>query len=183
MVDRLGDMTHYPLLPFTPEPQVATFGDRVWLMRGFEPEAEAYDLEGNVVARVRWDAQAERITQDTVKQFKEGMLQLIGEESHPAYELQRHFYEQDLPIPERLPLYESLVISSDGNLWLERYRFLYLRDETPSQWDVVDPERGLVATVDTPPGFSLYQVRGDSILGLHQDEQGVQRIQVYRVKR
>ena len=99
----MGDMTHYPYLPFAPEPQVAVFGDQLWVTSGAAPEVEAYDPSGNVVARVRWD--------------------------------------------------------------------------------VVDPDKGWVATVETPPGFTVFQVDGESILGLHQDEEGVQRVQVYTLSR
>ena len=183
MVDRLGDMTHHPYMPFAPAPQVASFGDRLWVTNGADPEVEAYDLNGRVVARVRWNREAEPLTRDTFESYRQRMLALVGEYTQPANDLYRHFYQQDLPLPEYVPLYTSMLIDSEGNLWLKRFRPRYPQDDLPSQWDVVDQDRGWVATVETPPRFTVYQVGGDSILGLHQDEGGTQRVQVYKLRR
>lgn len=182
MIHRVGDVTHHPYLPFAPTPQVAVFGDRLWVTSGADAEVVAHDMNGRVVARLRWDRDAAPLTRDMFERYRKSKLESMGEDTGLAYSMYRDFYAQDLPIPEGMPLYRAMLADSNGNLWLERFR-PSLPDDPPPRWDVVDPDKGWVATIETLPRFSVYQIAGDSILGLHQDEEGVQRVRVYRIKR
>jgi hypothetical protein len=88
----------------------------------------------------------------------------------------RHLYQQELPIPEYIPSHREMIADELGNLWLERYRLPW---ESQPRWDVVDPELGWLGVVETPLRFQVTQITAEAVIGVHRDEEGVTRVQVF----
>lgn len=76
----------------------------------------------------------------------------------------------DLPLPEILPVFSRLLIDDAGWLWAELYRF---RVGAPVRWLVFSPNGEGVGSVDMPPDLHVWQIGRDFVLGVWEDELGV----------
>ena len=82
---------------------------------------------------------------------------------------------QDFPIPATLPGYDRLVAADTGEIWARRYM---LPRGATVHWDVFHPDGRYLGRVDVPAAFRLHGVGDGQLLGVHEDELGVQRVQV-----
>ena len=80
-----------------------------------------------------------------------------------------------IPLPERLPAYEQIILDKGGNLWVAEYLVL---EETPI-WQVFNPQGVWLGAVVFPPGGRISEIGDDYILGIWRDDMGVQRIKMY----
>lgn len=82
---------------------------------------------------------------------------------------------------ETLPAFVELLVDGTGHLWVRRARLP--TEEGPPRWDVFRPDGRWLGTVATPEGLSVRQVGQDFVLGTRTDELGVQRVELYRLRR
>ena len=84
-----------------------------------------------------------------------------------------------IPLPERMPAYRSLIID-EGNVWAA----LYSDADEANCWHayVQQPEPTL-AKVCLPAPFTLFDVRGNDLIGIERDEFDVERIARYALRR
>jgi hypothetical protein len=100
-------------------------------------------------------------------------------------------------IPERYPRFGRLLVDLAGNLWVMRYpasatpfgsyilegirgvRYL----TAGAEWTVIAPDGAALATVRTPPGFHVYEIGEDYILGVGLNELDVQSVRMYALER
>lgn len=83
-------------------------------------------------------------------------------------------------LPKRLPSYSRLVAGSRGEVWVEH--------GTAAQTDathylVLSSSGTSVARLTTPAGFRIREVGTDYVAGVHTDDDGVQTVRVYSLKR
>lgn len=173
-VNEVGGITTFPYIPFSADGQRVAAGDKLWVTTAAEPEVWAVDFDGNEVARVRWRLLDRQRSADVYDRYVE--VELAGIERETDRMRYRHFYQQDLPLPEYIPSHRNMIADELGNLWLERYRLPW---EMQPRWDVVDPERGWLGVVETPPSFQVMQITAEAVVGVHRDEEGVTRVQVF----
>lgn len=82
--------------------------------------------------------------------------------------------------PSYLPVFSNALADRDDQLWLEEWTY---DAPNPTRYHVVDAEGAWLATVDMPPGFRALTIGPDWVLGVHRDEDGVQRVMRYRLER
>lgn len=140
---------------------------------GADPEVWAVDFDGNEVARVRWRIPDRRRSSDVYDRYVEESL--AGMTRERDLTMYGHLYKQELPLPEYIPSHRDMIADEAANLWLERYRLPW---ETQPRWDVIDPQRGWLGVVETPPSFQIMQITAGEVVGVHRDEEGVTRVQV-----
>lgn len=89
------------------------------------------------------------------------------------------FLASDLA-PETLPPFKSLDLQEGGRVWMEAYDPAREADG-PSRWIVADPagRGGLAGIVELPPGFEPHDIGADYVLGVWQDEFGIEYVRVY----
>jgi len=75
-----------------------------------------------------------------------------------------------VPFPETIPPYSNFVVDVEGNLWVEDYQRPW--DDQPL-WAVLSREGAWLGLVYTPPGFKIFQVGSNFVLGRWEDELGV----------
>lgn len=175
-VNEIPGVINYPFIPFSANGQAIPVGDLLWVTTAADPEVRAIDFAGNEVRRVGWQPPDRVRTADVWNRYREESLAGITDEGRLAQ--YTHFYAQDLPIPEYVPTHREMIADELGNLWLEHYRLPW---ETQPRWDVIDPERGWLGVIETPPGFLVTQITADSVIGVHRDEAGVTRVQVFEL--
>jgi hypothetical protein len=74
-----------------------------------------------------------------------------------------------------------LLDPSDGSIWLRRAA-CFPEDPTET-WDVVDGEGRPTATVTVPGNLRTLAVVGDRVLGVLRDEQGGEKVALFRIQR
>lgn len=174
MVHEYGQRRHYPYIPLAPEPQVVPGSDRLYVARGPTHEVEVWNLDGSLTAVIRWGAPDPARTADIWSDYEREFLDAFTDDNRRR--LYAHYFNEDLPLPDRVPAVQSLMVDTDGNLWVERFRFFW--DPQPV-WDVFSEAGRWLSTVETPEGLEIYEIGSDYVLGRSLDELGVERIQMF----
>lgn len=88
--------------------------------------------------------------------------------------------EPDLPYRSTLPAFDQIVEDADENVWVRHYHF---PADAPQRWSVFSPAGELVAEAETPAGLRVQQIGTDWIVGVAEDELGVEVVEVYALSR
>ena len=96
----------------------------------------------------------------------------------------------DLPLPETLPAFATVLTDAIDHLWVQEFRILEGEFEIPGQetsagpvWTVFDPDGHVLGFVETPLGLEIYEIGADYLLGHTTDEDGVEYVQLWPLKR
>lgn len=81
------------------------------------------------------------------------------------------------------PVFSSLVEDSEGNLWVEHFRWIppdhQAPDPQPTRWSVFDTQGVFLGEVQVPAGFIISTITSDQVLGVWQDDLDVEHVRVY----
>lgn len=77
---------------------------------------------------------------------------------------------QEMPLPKILPVFSRLLVDETGLLWAELYRFDVRQ---PVRWLVFDPNGEGLGSVDVPPDLDVRQIGHGYVLGVWEEELGV----------
>ena len=80
--------------------------------------------------------------------------------------------------PADLPAYARLLVSTQGEVWAQRYE---ADPAAAPVWDVFDSERRLVGQVTTPASFVVMCITPDAVVGVWRDDVGVEYVRSYAV--
>ncbi len=155
-----GDVLHMPV-PFTVESAATRLATGVAATTGETYEVRFFDVEAQLsrIARL-----AETPPAWTVEHLEAWV---------PNARLRA--LAEDFPLPATLPGYDRLTGADTGEIWARRHM---LPRGTTAHWDVFRPDGRYLGRVDVPASFRLYGVSDGQLLGVHEDELGVQRVQV-----
>lgn len=78
------------------------------------------------------------------------------------------------------PLFDRLIISRDGFIWVERFR--YLRAD-PTEFLVFNSAGKQVANIVAPNRLIVYEIGTDYIVGVERDDDGVERVRLVHYAR
>jgi hypothetical protein len=176
-VNQVGETVHYPFVPLHAAPVLAAASGHAWFGDGGSPELRRVTADGRPDAIVRWHP-AQRIrTRDVWARYQSAALETMPPQTQLRY---RRLFEQNLPLPDFVPVYQSLIISSEGELWVERFRLPWEEDPV---WEIFDADGVWLGAVDTPRGLRVLRVERDRLVGRHTDELGVERVRVHALTR
>ena len=85
-----------------------------------------------------------------------------------------------LPPSGHAPGYDRLVAADTGEIWARRSM---LPRGATAHWDVFQPDGRYLGRVDVPAALRLHGVSDGQLLGVHEDELGVQRVQAWNLRR
>ncbi len=85
-----------------------------------------------------------------------------------------------LPVPERRPAYQSLLIDPESNVWAGEFLGLARRDAR-QRWYVWDANGTWLGVVETPERFEMLRVGSSEALGVRRDATDVEHPQVLRL--
>ena len=103
-----------------------------------------------------------------------------GEDVNHRARLRRDY--NALPVPERFPVFTSVIADALDHLWLEEYE-IPGEEREDVLWTVVDPGGRVLGLVETPEQLEIYEIGEDFILGRVRDELDVEYIQVWPLER
>jgi hypothetical protein len=168
--------THPDGSGFTTSPQ---HGLQAWSVAGqnswFFGPSDAYEIQewspgGELLKLIRLEKERRAMPPEVVTDWEE-RLQEMNPQAKQLW--------STIPLPERLPAYEQIILDKGGNLWVSEYLVL---DETPI-WQVFDPQGVWLGAVVFPPGGRISEIGDDYILGIWRDDLGVARIKMYSLNK
>jgi hypothetical protein len=87
----------------------------------------------------------------------------------------------------------NMIVDAAGHLWVQHYDYRSVfqtpgpvRTQTlpvPSRWDVVDLTGRWLCTVELPSRFTPSEIGVDYVAGMARDEDDVERVEVYRLRK
>jgi hypothetical protein len=83
-------------------------------------------------------------------------------------------------LPETLPAFRNIAVDADGWLWVRPYS---LAHDGGISWDVFDPAGRLRCAVRLPATLAAREVGHDHFLGVVTDDDGVEQLQFYQLRR
>ncbi len=135
----------------------------------FEPEGEARSLG-------RGDLPVVPLTTEILQVYRDSIIDGTASDRRPGTRRALDSHE----LPASLPAYSDLRLDRSMKIWIAHYG---IPGQPTTQWDVFDPSGLWVASVEMPDDFRLTEIGGDYLLGVGTDPMGVERIEMYSLKR
>ena len=79
-----------------------------------------------------------------------------------------------------MPAFADLRVDSDGAVWIQEYR---RPGATTIRWQVMHPQGRTIATVQVPANFAITDIQGGRVAGIWLDENDVETVRVYQLRR
>jgi hypothetical protein len=160
-------------LPFGRATQVGTAGDGFFLGTADTYEIRFYSGDGTLRRIVRREQQRRPLTDADIRRYKERRLDTASEMEKTRFQLERRLDETEYPAT--MPAYGNVMVGRDDNLWVADY----VSPGESGRWTAFDQAGRMVAALDTPPGFLVFEFGSDYVLGRSRDELDVERVQLY----
>jgi hypothetical protein len=192
-----GDPRYGTPPAFSPEASVAASGTGTWFGYPNRYEVLQYDAAGKQVRLVTRYWQPVRVQAAEREGYLKHLLEAASQDKmHPMSPAQRAALERrlpDRPMAETYPAFATLRADGTGHLWVRQYDWRaglmkigpvrVLTMQVPSNWDVFDPSGRWLCTVTLPAQFTPLEIGDDYVAGLARDEDDVERVEVYRLRK
>jgi hypothetical protein len=163
------------LVPFTVAPSAMVSLDGALITEGVHWEIRWYALNGDLRKIFRVNEVGRLITSAVVE--AQINVESAGESSRRA--TLRKMYSE-MPIPDTLPAFDTLLPDAAGGFWAEIYDWNPL---LPKRWMVFDEDGQALGTVLVPIGLDLRWIDRKFVLGIWVDELGVQQVRRHSLRR
>lgn len=176
IVHTYSGRTRFPWLPFSANPVVAIGTGRVFLIRAGAPTIETWSLDGKPIGRISWNPVRVRV-KDVWSRWRDAELATVQHQFDR--EFYRSFWSDRLPLPEFVPVAEQMHVDPLGRVWVIRTRMPW---ESAAQCEVLDQSGELVARLQLPAKFTVFQVGRDFVLGRGRGADDFEQVQLYRIE-
>jgi hypothetical protein len=163
-------------VPFAKGRGYAALPDRAVIGVTEHAEFRVWNLDGTEVARWRVDVEPSPVTDGDWQRARDLELGVIEDENQRRETAE--FFDE-VPRPDRQPVWESVVASNDGELWVERFRAPGV--EGPAMWWVFDADGVVERAVHLPADLDVRWIEGDLVVGTTRDELDVEYVRAWRV--
>ena len=183
------------LLPFSPSIAAASWGRLVVVAPNRGYEIRAFGSDGTLRRIVRRDhtpihptpAYREAFFREFLRE--RGFSPEVASSEEEALEQVRQTMGE-VPLPETLPAFATVLTDAIDHLWVQEFRILDGEFEIPGQeasagpvWTVFDPDGHVLGFVETPSGLHIYEIGADYLLGHATDEDGVEYVRLWPLER
>jgi hypothetical protein len=141
------------------------------------PDIAVYNRAGSLVDSLDTDLPVRRVDEEALSVALEERLRAYSDENRRR-DARRRF--EEMPYPETLPVYESLLVDPLGMIWIREYR---IRSTGSNVWRVYDPSSNEPAIVEFPSRFRISHVTEDLVAGIWWDSLDVPYVWVYELRR
>jgi hypothetical protein len=161
---------------------------RWYYTSGFDFEVQAFDSLGQEVAVYRralervpmTEPDREEIIATIVDRQRRG-----GQGSEAAAHQFERAARTTAQWSEFKTAWGDIIEDSNGNIWLEHYRFVYLHmhplTARPTTWSVFTSAGAFLGEVTMPPRFLVSTITNEQVIGIWQDDLDVEHVQVYQL--
>ena len=161
-------------MPFDIRPSAAVARDGLYITLGENqgPEIRQYGADGHLTRVIRLAEPLGAPTREDIRslvEFEFAPYEMADTMRARVHRYRRNRYAE-LPLPEIIPVFSRLLVDDEDWLWAELYRY---EVDAPVRWLVFDPKGEGVGSVDLPPDLDVRQIGRDFVLGVWEDELGV----------
>jgi hypothetical protein len=168
---------------YRPALHVAPWGELVAVGHSSGFEIKAFRSDGSLARIVRRDDAPRVPVKADLELFVERQMSVFTESGYPSEllpDLRRSL--EATPLAETFPAFSSIVADAAGYLWVREY--VYPGEERPATlWSVFEPEGRMLGFFETPRNLGIAEIGEDYIIGLTQDDHGVEYIQLWPLDR
>ena len=171
---------------FGRSPVLGVWGDLVVIGSTDRYELKGFGADGSLERIVRRAHVPRAPTQADIATFIDEVLSdetsgMSDAEAENHRRFVRPIYES-VPAAEHFPVFTSVITDALDHLWVGEYEAP--GEERPgSLWTVFDPEGHALGFVETPDAILVTEIGEDYILTWFPDELGVERVQLWPLKR
>jgi hypothetical protein len=161
--------------PFQRVHRFAVSRDRVFAGDGTDANVVVLPRDGAVsTIRVR-SAQSLDLTPSDIAAFRQQQLDRAPNTQQRG-QLEKSFAKT--PSPTTMPAFANLRVDSDGAVWIQEYP---RPGTTTNRWQIVSGN--VSAILEVPAAFTITEIRGDRVAGIWRDENDVETVRVFRIRR
>jgi hypothetical protein len=160
----------------THDSDFAVTGSTVWVGDSRRFQLRELNLEGRETRILRVLRKPRDATSDAVDSLVERRAAGVAEPA-ARERLVRRLRED--PVPDVLPVFHRIRAAA-GRLWVEVSRSVPGRG---SRWIVLDPVGRVEARLHLPPRFDPHRFAANWVLGVREDDVGIERVRLYTVVR
>lgn len=176
-------------VPFGMFPVWTTDGRLVYLARSDQAEVQVFDRRGALIRLIRWTVPSMPVSAKDREAFQHGRDEVIRRnpnEARFAPPLDR------FPEVTTRPLFSRIMVDASGTLWVREYPVSqagfprgYRRPEDGhgESWTVIDSSGTWLGTISVPAGLDVRAIGPRAIFGVSTTEEGVERVEAYRILR
>lgn len=165
------------LAAFGPYFHAVASGRFVWCAESGSDLLERFDIENGERRSIRLPLPQVRPSRTLVAAARAREEALVRDDRGRAW-VAAKFSSKNLI--EYLPRFEALIPGPSGELWVQRYSGIH---SDSAQYLVVDSALTVVAWVRVAAGFRIHEVGVDYVLGVHKNEDDLETVRMYRLKR
>ena len=158
-------------------PRAMARGDRLVLGTRDRYEVNVFDASAALTRIIRVQTPPVAVTEAHLEAHLEEMLARLPS---PDLAPQVRAGFQDNPHAEYMPAFETLLLDSDGKLWVEDHN---LPGDTLRSWTVFDEEGVPLTRLSLPKTNRVMDIGEDFVLALYRDEMDVEYIRSYPLTR
>jgi hypothetical protein len=162
-------------VPFTAGGIAAAWSGGYFLGESGRYELRRYGLSGRLEMVVRRDVSPLPVTRADVDRE---VASWTDDGRTNAAEVRRLFAE--MPIPRHFPVVNRVVASADGGVWIQDHPGA--DEQAPAPWTGFDRGGRVVGRVTLPRGARIAEASGDRLAAVLTDEDGVERVVLYRLQ-
>jgi hypothetical protein len=155
----------------------AVGGGYLYVTDGGHFSVRAYDASGTLVRTLSRELPPERVITADFEEYVSFRQQFSQRLSRADLKS----LLSTIPRAEFKPLISRLLVDDQANLWVEHWTVRL--QSGPGTWSVFGPSGRLLAEATFPPGFRPSTIRGGVVAGVHYDDDGVEGIKLFRVRR
>jgi hypothetical protein len=159
-------------------------------------EITEFTHAGKPARLIRLPGRATAVTAEAIRAYREHFQNMPGEDGRPMRPAMKARFAQALEravYAEHFPPFGRLMLDRTGYLWAQRYSYQSVfmtpgpvRTQTmpvASRWDVFDRAGSWLCTVTLPERFTPVEIGEDYVAGLARDEDEVEQVRVYRLRK
>ncbi len=168
--------------------RVAVMGERVCSGYAIRWEIQCFDRTGKLISRTTRAVNPGRVTDSDIDVFKKGYAQ--ANKAQPPEQVRAALLQ--FQFAEQRSAFGRFVPASNGELWIGEFVVLEsfvpgrrgtVIPEKPTTWSVLARDGTWAADVVLPARFSLLDAGPDYVAGIELDEDDVETVVVYRLRR
>jgi hypothetical protein len=164
-------------LPFQRRLRVAVSVDRVFAGDGSEPSVVSLHRDRVGSGSIPLTVGTLTVTPADVAANREAQLERAPNAQQRG-QLETSFSKA--PAPTTMPAFADLRVDSDGAVWVQEYP----RPRAATvRWRVYSSTSVQIASIVLPSSFGITDIRGDRVAGIWRDENDVETVRVYRIRR